>query len=342
MKTQEIIRLYVDEKKSLVATAKVLGMAPKTVRKRLLENGHEIRSKNATREAAISEDVLRDMYVGRKMSCAAIAEDLGVAHGTVHNYLKKYGLNNRSAVVSKSGDDYTLWDTERLEKCRQLLLEHRSYQVVAELLKCTPSAVENKNRDNWQIPMSIWSEREDEIKSYLEKTRNYAETAFKFDVSEQALWCKNQKSWNIDLSMNSTRFGIPTEYNGTLYRSKKESIIARYLNERNITFEYERKVKEGHNWTCDFYLPDYDLWVEYDGLEIEREATKSVPYNRDNNKIRYYQENAFHHMILGKRTWKKQLDGFFDGHKMKILTKDEMKTMDCPYPPEEGYSVLSD
>lgn len=52
------------------------------------------------------------------------------------------------------------------------------------------------------------------------------------------------------------------------------------------------------------------LWIEYDGLELGRSSTKSIPYNRDNPKIRFYQENGYRHMILGKRTWKQQLDGF--------------------------------
>lgn len=310
MKTQKIIQLYVHDQQSLIATAKAVGVAPKTVRKILLENGCEIRARNTTREVGLSESTLRELYVERKLSCVAIAKKLGVAHGTVHNYLKRYGLNNRSAANSKMSDTYTLWDDDRLEKCRQLLLEYRSYQVVADMLNCSVSAVENKNRENWQIPMSIWTEREDEIRTYLEKTRNYADTSYKFGVSEVALHYKNHRSWHIDLSMNSTLFGIPTEYDGVLYRSKKEGIIARYLDQHNIAFEYEKPVTNQHRWTCDFYLPDYDMWVEYDGLEIEREATKSTPYNQNNPKIRFYQEKGYRHMILGKRTWKKQLDEF--------------------------------
>ena len=313
MKTQEIIKLYVNEKKSLTATAKSVGMAPKTVRKILLENGCKIRTRNATREIGLSEEALRDLYINHQMSCIEIASKLKVAHGTVHNYLKKYGFNNRSASMSKASDSYTLWDEKRLEKCRRLLLEHRSYQVVANLLNCTSSAVEDKNRKNWQIPMSVWIEHGDEIQQYLARTRSYTETASHFQVSESALECKNQKSWHIDLSMNSTLFGIPTEYNGTLYRSKKESIIARYLDEHDVEFEYEKPVTSGKRWTCDFYLLNYDMWVEYDGLEIGRESTKSIPYNRDNPKIRFYQEKGYHHMILGKRTWKQQLDEFL-GH----------------------------
>jgi len=311
MNTQSIIKMYVEEQRPIVEVAKAHGIAPKTAKKILLENGFEIRSKNATREKALTQEQLEDLYVRQKMSCADIAKYLGIAHGTVHNYLKKYGLNQRSVAQAKASDSYTLWDAARLEKCRLLLLEHKEYQVVADLLGCSASAVENKNRENWQIPMSIWVERNDEIRECLEKTRNYADTAFKFNISEQALWHKNQKSWHIDLSMNSTLFGIPTQYNGTLYRSKKEAIIAQYLTERQISFEYEKKVKQDHGWTCDFYLSTYDLWIEYDGLESSREQTKSVPYNRDNPKVRFYQENGYRHMILGKRTWQKQLDGFF-------------------------------
>lgn len=237
----KIIELYVNQKLSMISVCKAVRMAPKTVKKILLDNGHEIRSKNATRQHDIDEVLLRKLYIDNDLSCIQIAKKLGVSNGTVHNYLKKFKLNNKQP----------LWDAARLEQCRQLLIQHKEYQAVADILGCSRSAVENKNRENWQIPMSIWTEKEDEIKAYLEKTRNYAETAIKFNISEQALWHKNQKSWHIDLSMNSTLFGIPTIYNNVQYRSKKEAIIAQYLTERNISFEYEKKVKNDYNWTLD-------------------------------------------------------------------------------------------
>lgn len=296
----KIIELYVNQKLSMISVCKAVRMAPKTVRKILLDNGHEIRSKNATRQHDIDEVLLRKLYINNDLSYVQIAKKLGVSNGTVHNYLKKFKLNNKQP----------LWDAARLERCRQLLLEHKEYQTVADILGCSRSAVENKNRENWNIPMSIWTEQEDEIKAYLETTRNYADTAYKFNLSEVALQYKNNRCWHIDLSMNSTLFGIHTIYNGTQYRSKKEAIIAQYLTEQNVSFEYERKVKDGHNWTCDFYLPKYDIWIEYDGLELGRSSTKSIPYNRDNPKIRFYQENGYRHMILSKRTWKQQLDSF--------------------------------
>ncbi len=313
MKEQTIIDLYTSQKKSLSYIAKSLGMSSKTVKKILLKNGHEIRSKNATREVGISRDVLVDLYTNRGMSCMEIARQLNVSNGSVHNYLKKYELNDRSASQAKKRDGYTLWDSARLEKCRKLLLEHRDYQVVADLLNCTSTAVENKNRENWQIPMSIWAGREDTIKSFLDRTKNYELTAETFDVSEEALRSKNNRDWKVDLSANSILFGIPTEHNGVTYRSIAESKVAKYLEKRDVVFEYEKRVSSDRLWTCDFYLPDYDLWVEYDGLSDWRDYIyDQVSYNNDNPKIRFYQENGYRHMILGKRTWREQLDKFFD------------------------------
>ena len=48
--------------------------------------------------------------------------------------------------------------------------------------------------------------------------------------------------------------------------SKGEQRIIRYLKNNNIKFDYQYPVKiEGHNLICDFYLPDYNLYIEYNG-----------------------------------------------------------------------------
>lgn len=48
-------------------------------------------------------------------------------------------------------------------------------------------------------------------------------------------------------------------------RSKSEKIVADWLYDHNIRYEYERKVADGV--TCDFYLPDANVYIEYWGLD---------------------------------------------------------------------------
>lgn len=71
----------------------------------------------------------------------------------------------------------------------------------------------------------------------------------------------------------------PHEYKGINYRSKLEARWAEWLDEQSIKFEYEKKkfilpkdffesfeFRDRELWYCpDFYLPEYDLWLEVKG-----------------------------------------------------------------------------
>ena len=62
----------------------------------------------------------------------------------------------------------------------------------------------------------------------------------------------------------------PAEYrtaDGRWVRSKSEKIVADWLYEHGIRYEYERRLTNGV--VCDFYLPDTDTYVEYWGRDDE-------------------------------------------------------------------------
>jgi len=57
---------------------------------------------------------------------------------------------------------------------------------------------------------------------------------------------------------------INTEYKGYLFRSRLEARWAVYFDALNAKWEYELEGFEhnGVRYLPDFYLPDYDVWVE--------------------------------------------------------------------------------
>jgi hypothetical protein len=65
-------------------------------------------------------------------------------------------------------------------------------------------------------------------------------------------------------SDKSTRY---KSKNGVLVRSKSETLIANFLHDRGYRFEYERSTLLGKKIIRpDFYLPDYDVYIEHLGL----------------------------------------------------------------------------
>jgi len=57
---------------------------------------------------------------------------------------------------------------------------------------------------------------------------------------------------------------IKTKYNGYEFRSRLEARWAVFFTELNIAWEYELEGFENGQtrYLPDFYLPDYDLWIE--------------------------------------------------------------------------------
>jgi len=70
-------------------------------------------------------------------------------------------------------------------------------------------------------------------------------------------------------------------------RSKPEKRIADHLFKRGFLFRYEKKlILNGQTFYPDFYLPDFDIYIEYFGL-------RQIPSYRDKSreKIKIYAQN---------------------------------------------------
>jgi len=88
---------------------------------------------------------------------------------------------------------------------------------------------------------------------------------------------------------------------GTLYKSKFESSVANVLLEFKKDgiikdYQYEKRVCEERQWTCDFYIDccDKKIWLEADGMGKNRPDR----YDEENEKIQYYKDNLFDYRIL--------------------------------------------
>jgi len=86
---------------------------------------------------------------------------------------------------------------------------------------------------------------------------------------------------------------------GEIVRSNAERIISDYLTRKNINYVYEPEVNSRTSFfqyrigRPDFYLPDYDVYVEYWGLVDADEELTRERYVRSMKKkmAQYYQNN---------------------------------------------------
>ena len=79
---------------------------------------------------------------------------------------------------------------------------------------------------------------------------------------------QNWKDDNYAAKCANNRFGKKTKYNNIVFRSKIEAAYAKYMDEHTIKYEYEKHLFEYelngvlHNYRPDFYLPEYDTFLE--------------------------------------------------------------------------------
>ena len=86
---------------------------------------------------------------------------------------------------------------------------------------------------------------------------------------------------NIENNNWHNQFTTPTYYNGNLYDSSWEIEFVKYLERKQITFIRNNYISfdyiwEGntHKYFPDFYLPEYDLYIEIKGIYSDRDICK--------------------------------------------------------------------
>lgn len=251
-KILEIVDLYINQKLSLRETAQRAHVKPETARRLITEAGYKIRSKNATRETNITKKQLERLYIKERKTVQEVAAALGVSNGTAGNYIKKFGLSRSVSQSNSISQGTQVWTDQDWLRAKKLLEEYKDYQKVADELGC-----------------SYWT-----------------------------LCDKNWKEWNIDLSENSTLFGAPQTYSGPnqkyqnkTLRSKAELEVARLLDSYNIDWKYEEPYIPGTKKKPDFYLPEHNIWIEYDGLaDCRQDIPGGQNYNYKHPKIVAYRK----------------------------------------------------
>lgn len=88
---------------------------------------------------------------------------------------------------------------------------------------------------------------------------------------------------------------------GELYDSLSEAKIADWLFLNDIAYESHKHLPKPSRSISDFYLTDYDLWIEYDGLMEVRTDDKLK------RKIAFYEKYGLKFLIITRDNWQRDL-----------------------------------
>ncbi len=87
---------------------------------------------------------------------------------------------------------------------------------------------------------------------------------------------------------------------GEIYDSKSEANVADWLFGSDIEYEPHKKLPKSRS-VSDFYLPEYDLWVEYDGLMEVRADDKLE------RKKAFYEKHGLNFLIITRDNWQRDI-----------------------------------
>jgi hypothetical protein len=88
---------------------------------------------------------------------------------------------------------------------------------------------------------------------------------------------------------------------GEIYDSQSEAVVADWLLVNDIEYEPHKRLPKPSRSISDFYLPQYDLWVEYDGLMEVRTD------DRLDKKRKFYQKQGLKFLIITRDNWQADL-----------------------------------
>ena len=134
-------------------------------------------------------------------------------------------------------------------------------------------------------------------KDYLNLLNNYF--LYNYVVPKSEFEFKNEKEYKEYLQYNP-----PTTIKNEIVKSYGEMDIANYLNQNNINYIYEEPYKydvadtEYGQYRPDFYLPDYNIYIEYFSIDRNGEVPPYFKPSHNMNATQSYQESM---------RWKRQI-----------------------------------
>lgn len=256
--------------------AKLMNVSRGTIRSRLKSMGLNIRKNTSYTKINVDIDIHRLNEVG----VTIYSKEIGVSPSVINRILgeRRYGKINKVIDWGKISYDV-----------KRYLEITKSYRKTSEKFGIPPHQISAKNNRSWKIKVKKSLEyTRDEIYSLLNKYRDYSTVSDLTGIKYNSLKSMNSRYFHIKMNSKS-RWGKPsTDIEGFNYRSIFESKIANEMILEGIKFERQKKISDYRQWTCDFYIPGNDIYIECDGLGKNRKYVIDWTHKE---KLVFYKEN---------------------------------------------------
>jgi predicted amidophosphoribosyltransferase len=254
----------------------------------------------------MNKKVLRNLYIKKKLTFSQIGIKLNCCIQTVSNYLDKFKIPKRPhkyvrRFCADCGKEISYYRT-RCKKCAKQgelhsqFLHHITKEKLIDLYlnkKLTITALAKK------FLCSVPTIEERMLRFKIQRrTPNARIIKLCIDCGKRINYdhirCHPCAS-KFNSGKNNFMFGKPSlhgykiRYNKKWFRSSYEVNFAKFLDLSNIEWEYENKTFNLGNttYTPDFYLPEFDCWIEIKGWWRDKAKQKVKKFRKIYPKINY-------------------------------------------------------
>lgn len=200
----------------------------------------------------ITKEQLEQLYIKANLSREEVAKKLNVPEYVVKRKCQKFG-------IKKSSDLH-------VQNIRKACLE--KYGVING--GGAPEILEKIKETNRKKFGSDWYLQTDDYKRKTKETlEQYGVTnVFQLKAVKDKIKQTNLERYGVEHNMQNkevrNKVDITKRKNGTFNTSKPEQEIKRLLEEKFPNVQYQYK-SEKYPFNCDFYIPELDLYIEFQG-----------------------------------------------------------------------------
>lgn len=201
----------------------------------------------------ITKEQLEQLYIKANLSREEVAKKLNVPEYVVKRKCQKFG-------IKKSSDLH-------VQNIRKACLE--KYGVING--GGAPEILEKIKETNRKKFGSDWYLQTDDYKRKTKETlEQYGVTnVFQLKEVKDKIKQTNLERYGVEYNMQNkevrNKVDITKHKNGTFNTSKPEQEIKRLLEEKFPNVQYQYK-SEKYPFNCDFYIPELDLYIEFQGI----------------------------------------------------------------------------
>ena len=254
-----------------------------------------------------SKNDLEYLYIELFLPKEIISKIINCQPHNISKWICDYGIKrNRKYIIELSKQTklkkYGNENYNNIEKMKQTNLERYGVEwttIVPDVIE----KIKNTNLERYGV-VSTTCVPEIKRKQELSCLKHYGviNPSFSPEIIDKIYNIrKNNKSWNI---------------------SKDEKIIIELLLEKypNTKTQYKSEL---YPWKCDFYIPEIDLYIEYQGLWTH--GVKSFNYNGThyNCHCPYDPNNLIHQEVI--KQWKNKNSNFYNSAIETWTIKDVLK-----------------